>query len=226
MAVMALTSCSDPEDGLVKVTNYVTFTLNDADETNTTVLPIGSTYEEKGCVAMEGDLDVTENVVISGEVDSNTLGVYYVTYSATNVDGFSSSITRTVVVYDPTSTERNIGGTYTVAPGSYRYWLSTQAAVNFEGPTVNLTYYAPGLYYISDYMGGYYDQKAGYGSDYAMKGFVKLNNDNTLEAITADVAGWGDSADSVAGSYDEATGKISLEVAYAGQMIFYINLTK
>ena len=75
-------------------------------------------------------------------------------------------------------------------------------------------------------MGGYYDQRAGYGSDYAMTGYFALNNDNTITALTADVAGWGDSADEINAAYNEATGEIDLEVAYAGSMIFYITLTK
>ena len=110
--------------------------------------------------------------------------------------------------------------------GSYRYWISSGAKAAFADCAVDVEYIAPGLYHISDYMGGYYDQRAGYGSDYAMTGYFALNNDNTITALTADVAGWGDSADEINAAYNEATGEIDLEVAYAGSMIFYITLTK
>ncbi|MGM9713935.1 MAG: BT_2262 family domain-containing protein [Prevotella sp.] len=225
-AVVMLTACSDAEEGLVRVTHYATFELNGADANNVTTVAVGTPYTDPGCVCMEGDNDITASVVTSGTVDANTLGVYHVTYSAKNVDGFESSITRTVVVYDPTAIDRNIGGTYTTKSGSYRYWLSSGAKVAFADYNIDVEYVAPGLYHISDYMGGYYDQRAGYGSDYAMKGYFALNNDNTITALTADVAGWGDSADEVTAAYDEATGEINLEVAYAGSMIFYITLTK
>lgn len=223
MVVMALTSCSDAEDGLVKVTHYVELTLNGDD---VVMVAQGGSYEELGCVAIEGDNDVSDKVTITDDINTDELGVYTVTYSANNTDGYPSSITRTVVVYDPSSIDRDISGTYTVAPGSNRYWLSSQAVVNFSGQTVDVVYCAPGFYYISDYMGGYYDQRAGYGSDYAMAGYFKLNNDNTITSVTNYVPGWGDSADDIQASYDETTGNISLEVAYGGQMIFYITLSK
>ena len=224
--VFAMASCSEAEEGLVKVTHYATFQLNDADANNVTLVAVGDEYVDPGCVCMEGDTDISDKVLVSGTVDTNAMGVYYVTYSAENKDGFASSATRTVIVYNPASLDRDISGTYTVADGSYRFWLETEGKVNFSGYNVDLDYVAPGLYHLSDYMGGYYDQRAGYGSDYAMQGYVALNNDNTFSAITADVAGWGDSADDVQGTYDEATGSINLEVAYAGQMIFYVTLNK
>lgn len=225
-AAFMLASCSDSaEEGLVKVTHYATFEVKGLDENGVTLVPVGSVYEDAGCVCMEGTEDITSKVKVYSNVDANVMGVYQVFYSAENVDGFESHATRTVVVYDPSATERNIGGTYTVASGSYRdYGPGTKTP--FDGYEVELSYIAPGLYYISDYMGGYYDQRAGYGSDYAMHGYLALNNDNTIDYVTADVDGWGDSADDVRASYDEATGEIKLEVDYAGAMTFYITLTK
>lgn len=223
-AGVVLAGCSEAEEGLVKVTHYATFELNGADENNVTLVAVGSEFTDPGCVCMEGDTDITEKVVASGNVDVNTMGVYYVTYSAENVDGFASSATRTVVVYDPASTPRNIGRTFTVADGSYRFWLASEAEKAFSGYEINVDYVAPGLYHIDDYMGGYYWQGAGYGADYAMQGYFVLNNDNTITPLSADVAGWGDSADEIEASYDEAADKINLTVAYAQSMIFYITL--
>lgn len=225
-ALPVFIGCSEAEEGLVKVTHYATFKLNGADANNVTLVAVGEVYTDPGCVCLEDGKDITEKVEVCGNVDTDAMGVYYVTYTAENVDGFPSHATRTVVVYDPASIDRNIGGTYTVADGSYRLWLSSDAKSPFSGYAVAVDYVAPGLYHISDYMGGYYDQGAGYGSSYAMQGYFALNNDNTVTAITADVEGWGDSADEVAGTYDEATGNLSLEVAYAGQMVFYVTLGK
>lgn len=221
-----LAACDDAEEGLVKVTHYVTFALNGADENNNTAVPVGSEYVEPGCVAMEGDKDVTASVLISGDVDTSQPGVCYVNYSAQNVDGFASSVTRTVSVYDPSATTRDISGTYTVAEGSYRLNIANNTKLPYSGQTVNVVYYAPGLYFISDYLGGFYDQRAGYGSSYAITGFFMLNNDNSIDALNADVAGWGDSANEVKASYDEATGCVLLEVTYAEVLVFYITLTK
>lgn len=219
-----LSSCEDEssyDDS--KVTYYVNFDMKGE---QTTLVTVGSSYTDEGVVATEGETDITSSVVKTGTVDPTKVGVYYISYSATNVDGYSSSVTRTVIVYDPTITT-DISGTYKVASGSYRYWLSSGAKVSFSGYDVALTYVAPGIFEASDYFGGYYDKRAGYGSTYAMKGFLKLNSDNTLEALSGTVAGWGDSFKSFDNAkYDPASGSVYWEVAYAGAMVFYITLTK
>ena len=57
-----------------------------------------------------------------------------------------------------------------------------------------------------------------------MHGYLWLKNDNSIEALSTLVNAWGDSADDVRGTYDEATSTIKLEVDYAGQMTFYVTL--
>ncbi|KAA6320229.1 hypothetical protein EZS27_029971, partial [termite gut metagenome] len=132
----------------------------------------------------------------------------------------------TIIVYDP-DVITDLAGTYTTAEGSYRYWLSTGVIVPFSGYKINISYIVPGIFYISDYMGGYYDQRAAYGAAYAMKGYFKLNVDNTLDALSGDIAGWGDSFDSFEnGKYDPDSGSLYWELGYGGSMVFYITLNK
>lgn len=223
--VLALAGCSEAEDGLVKVTYYANFSLNDYDD-GITLVPIGSTYKDAGCVCTEGTEDISSKVVTTGadKIDTSKPGIYTVTYSATNVDGFASSASRSVAVYDESSIERNIGKTYSVSDETYLLSKKSGAKVPFSGYEIQLDYVAPGLYYVSDFLGGFYDQSKGYGSDYAMHGYLWLKNDNSIEALSTLVNGWGDSADDVRGTYDEATGTIKLEVDYAGQMTFYVTL--
>lgn len=219
-----LCSCEDEtsQDHSV-ITYYISF---DMSGDKVMKIPVGTAYQEPGVVAMEGEEDVTSKMVTTGSVDGNSVGIYPITYSATNSDGFGSSISRTVMVYDP-AVETDISGNYTVGNGTYRYAVSSNKPVEYSGYNISLTQAAPGIFYMSDYMGGYYDQRAGYGSNYAMKGYMKLNPDNTLEAISGNVAGWGDSLDSFEnGVYDPATGTISYELGYAGDFIFYVTLTK
>ena len=83
-----------------------------------------------------------------------------------------------------------------------------------------------GTYTINDMLGGYYEQRAGYGSLYAMEGVFEINADGTIVGISGNVAGWGDSMDSLDdGTYDEATKTISWKVVYAG-MDFYVTMNK
>lgn len=223
VSFVVLASCEDEttQDHSL-ITHYITFEMNGDPEM---VIPVGTVYEEPGIVAMEGDEDVTSSITTVGSVDGNSVGVYNLVYSVVNKDGFGSTVSRTVIVYDPSVTE-DISGTYTVAPGSNRYTASSGATVAFDGYAITLTQKVPGIFAVSDYMGGYYDQRADYGSQYAMKGYLKLNADNTLEALNGDVAGWGDSLSSFEnGVYAPATGTISYELGYAS-FIFNITLTK
>ena len=90
---------------------------------------------------------------------------------------------------------------------------------------MKVTKAAPGIFYVSDMMGGYYDQKAGYGSSYAMTGYFQLLADNSLVLLSSSVEGWGDSATGFKdGKYDPATGEISYVVNYATSMDFVITL--
>ena len=60
-------------------------------------------YEELGASATD-NIDGTVAVVISGTVDTSTLGEYTITYSANDNAGNTSSVTRTVSVIEPPDT--------------------------------------------------------------------------------------------------------------------------
>lgn len=225
VATLGLTSCNDDNDATTdsRLTYYPELALKgDA----TVQVPVGTPYEEQGASAILQSEDVSRDVTISGTVDNNQIGVYTVTYSHTNVDGYTTSIDRTVVVYDPAITT-DISGTYTVADGTNRYYQTDSITTAFSGYTVTITQAAPGVFYVSDLLGGYYDQRAGYGSSYAMTGYVQLLADNTIHLLSSSVAGWGDSATGwTTGTYDEANATIRYAVNYAGDLDFNIILTK
>lgn len=223
MMVLNLTSCNDDDDLLTDstVTYYVNLHLQGDEFVQ---VPIGTAYTDAGCTAdVEGN-DVTSTIVTTGleDIDVNKAGLYYITYEATNKDGFSASVSRTVAVCDPSITT-DLSGTYTGMEGTYRL-TAAGAKTPYPGYSVKLRRDAPGIFYISDMLGGYYDQRAGYGSAYALKGYLQLEADNSLKALSGSVAGWGDSYDDFEGSYDPATGTISYVVTYAG-MDFYVVLS-
>lgn len=221
LSLVALGSCSDDTtQDTSKVTHFVTFTLNGE---SVMQIPVGSSFTDPGVVAMEGTEDVTSSVKVDGTVNANAIGIYSIQYSAVNQDGFSSSASRTVAVYDP-NVSADISGAYTVGKGTFR--LRAGVTTAYSGFAITLTQAAPGIFLMSDYLGGYYDQRAGYGSSYALTGYMKLNPDNTVEALTGHVAGWGDDFTAFKdGKYDPTTGTISYTVSYAG-MDFTVILTK
>ncbi|MDR1382127.1 MAG: DUF5012 domain-containing protein [Tannerella sp.] len=222
-SLVMFAGCEATSEDPSKITYFVSFEIQ-GDQIM--LVPVGTGFTDPGVVALEGETDITSTVTASGSVDANEIGVYTITYSAANLDGFSSSVSRTVLVYDPDVTA-DISGSYTVAAGSYRLTPGTGARVAFSDYGVTLTQRAPGIYYVSDFLGGYYDKRAGYGSAYAMTGYFKLNADNTIEPLSSYVQGWGDSMDEMTnGAYDGETGDVYWEIGYAGTMTFCITLTK
>ncbi len=63
-------------------------------------LALNDTYTELGVTAKD-DIDDTVQVIVSGTVDTTTIGVYSITYTATDSDSNEASITRTINVVSP-----------------------------------------------------------------------------------------------------------------------------
>lgn len=103
-----LYSCeSDSTSNVSKVTYYPQIELNgDA----LIVLTQGNTYTEQGGKALEGETEI--DLEISGTVNTSVPNVYKVTYSAVNVDGFSATKTRTIVVLSSAPSTINLEGTF------------------------------------------------------------------------------------------------------------------
>ena len=113
--------------GISRVTNFPVFTLNGEEFMS---IVKGGTFTDPGATAKEGSTDLT--VSKSGTVNTNTVGVYEIVYSATNKDGFSSSVTRTVAVI-PSAEQPgvNIAGKY-ANTGSFNYVATmTRLAAGF-----------------------------------------------------------------------------------------------
>lgn len=186
------------------------------------VLEVGTPFVEPGYIATISGKDVKDQVVVTSDVDVETAGIYSIDYQVTNADGFSVSATRNVYVADPTPSVISTG-IHTTAEGTQRLWISSGAIVPFSGFKIIILQTEPGVFYISDFMGGYYDQRVGYGPNYAMTGYFKLNEDNTISAISSLVPGWGDSLDElINSSVDPETGKIKYDLSYAGLMTYTI----
>lgn len=203
--LVGFSSCDYDGKDDAYVTHYVSIDLNEGD---TYLVPVGSNYVDPGYTATEGTEDVTSKVVVSGDVDANKMGIYNVTYSAANKDGFSASVTRQVLVYDP-EVSTNISGTYKITSTAGSQSLFDRYSV--IGNSVTLTQLAPGLYSISDYWGGLYDVTVGYGSAYRCRGYFAFGKDNSITGISSSDP-WNSAMTSVTGAYDPETGKVTMDV--------------
>ncbi|MND44860.1 hypothetical protein D3C80_357090 [compost metagenome] len=116
--------------GTSKITQYPILTLN-GDRYMAFVN--GGTFVDPGATAKAGDQDVP--VTVTGSVDSSTPGVYTLTYSAVNSDGFSASVNRTVIIatVDASAENNDFSGNY---------------ARNTNGSVAVWTRIAPGVYTV------------------------------------------------------------------------------
>lgn len=211
-------------EGLTRTTYYPIITLQGDDPL---LVPVGSAYNDPGVTATEGGEDVTSKVVVGGDkIDPNKIGLYSVTYSATNVDGFDASISRTVIVFDPSVTV-SIAGSYHADMDRTTYGTAGRTFAQYAasyGNTdkctdITFTEIAPGFFYCNDIFAGWYHQIRAYAAKYCMTGYIALNKDNTLTLLDSYVSGWGDGLDYLRnGVYNPETGEISYNISYAGQI--------
>lgn len=131
--------------------------------------PLGETFDDPGAMATENGEEIA--VVVSGGVDVNTPGFYNISYSAENSDGFSSSVTRTVIVYET----GDVVGIYDAI------------RVGRGGGLVLVSTNPDGGYFVSDLIGGYYEFWVGYGNAYAAPSTLYVDG----STVTADIGSCG-----------------------------------
>lgn len=87
----------------------------------TITLKVGDVYNEPGYSAIDNiDKDITAKVIVTGTIDTNKVGEYTLTYSATDNSGNTSSDKRIVKVTGVTTTTTVRPGTTTQAPATTR----------------------------------------------------------------------------------------------------------
>lgn len=218
MAGVTLSSCSDKEtEGTSRITTYAVLELNgDAYET----VQLGSSYNDPGCTAKMGDEDVTDKIVTDGAVNTNKLGYYDLSYRVINADGFAATASRTVAVVD----KANFASPY-FAESQYgsRHFYNAPIAIEDNGD---------GTYTIEDLAGGFYSygRYPGYdamGYDFFLDATLSLNADNTINLVecNGDNWYWGEPMTLTSGTYDPATGTVTLVLDFDGTPM-YVTLTK
>lgn len=106
---LTLASCEkDDETASVSfITTYPTINLN-GEQWN--AIMVGETFTDPGVEALEGETPIDASV--AGAVDTSTPGVYVLTYTATNSDGFSTTARRYVGVISPEAAAIDLSGQY------------------------------------------------------------------------------------------------------------------
>ena len=134
LALAFLASCTqksiiDNADqvGISKITYYPILTVKGDPYV---FLASGTAFTDPGATAVAGS--ATVSVVATGTVNTTTPGVYLVTYTATNKDGFSASASRFVVVYstDASAAANDLSGNFARSTnGSIATWTKMAPGV-------------------------------------------------------------------------------------------------
>ncbi|MCQ2075322.1 MAG: DUF5012 domain-containing protein [Bacteroidaceae bacterium] len=202
-------------EGVTRTTYYPVITL---EGDSYMIIDKDSKYEEPGYSATLNGQDVTSDVEVNSNVNTAVSGVYSVSYSAVNEDGFSASSTRTVVVLDPNDP---VEGFYLSDPSCNRggtlYGKQYEILILNEGD---------GTYFIEDGLAGWYWLRAGYGTSYKMETSVSISDDGVVSLVDSYIDGWGDGLDSLEGTYDFTGNTLKYTAKYAGSLVFNVVLNK
>ena len=205
----ALTSCGDKEsEGLSRFTYYPVLELLGDDYM---VIDKGSTFQDPGFTATLDGEDVAGQVTVTSDVNTAKSGVYTVIYSIVNPDGITANAKRTVVVLDPNNA---VEGFYLNQADSYRLRQGAQVAYGRQFEILIIDN-GDGTYFVDDLLGGWYCQRAGYGTNYAMVATISVGADGAVSCSYSFVPGWADGLDDFEGTFDAATSTFHINAVYA-----------
>ncbi len=228
LALFVVASCEEPETGLTKITYYAQVDLNGDQYMYAT---LGEDFVDPGVTATMKGEDVSDMVVVNGEVNTQKSGIYNLTYTVINEDGFPASTSRCVLVKDPAD---KYAGYYNVRTSeSARIYNGETTIYNkkeyAEEPLIILNQ-GDGTYSINDLLGGWYWQRAGYGEEYCIAGEFEIANDGTINlTYNKMVGGW---ADELVGfteaKFTQVSGTTSAQwvAEYVEGMIFNVSADK
>lgn len=113
---------------------------------------VGESFTDPGVEAFEGENAI--EYTTTGSVDTSTPGAYVLTYTATNSDGFSTSIRRYVGVITPEAAAIDLSGQYQrnagalgvstvirLEPGLYQ--TNNIGGVGTPGPSTTVNFFHP-----------------------------------------------------------------------------------
>lgn len=217
-----LTSCHEiTTDGVTRVTYYPQLNIIGGDMITHAK---GTPFVDPGFTATLNGVDVKDDVVLDGSVDANTEGVYTLTYTYTNVDGFAASASREVVVAPATATLPNLEKSYNITVTRN---TTTAAAAGYPQPwSGSLTKLIGDTYLISDLISGWYQARFSV-SNPAVVSLVNCLGVVTITGTSVKLLRayadnyWGTTptptgASNEIGTYNSTTGVITISTLWSG----------
>ena len=198
LLVMA-TSCEKTSANHTLIVDYPIITLLGD---NPYVIQLGGGYTEPGYTATLAGQDYTSHVTIDSNVNPDIPGIYNVSYSASNPDGYSWTLNRDVYVLNP-------GGVANVYLSNC--W-NNSGSRNYKNIPIVISPISDGVYEIEDLLGGYYFAGVypGYEPTYNFHATVQfsLNEDGSFNILKSYDWYFKGSFDysNITGGYDAETG--------------------
>jgi hypothetical protein len=158
--LLAMVSCSLDPVVSSRITNYPVMTLNGP---STVFVPLGTAYADPGIVATENGAPITYTSKGAGKyrnaktIDTNIADQYLQTYTAVNKDGFSNTVTRTVIVYKTGDLVNSIEGVYISTARRNGSLLNPAQGSSVDMKYIYIWKNTDGTFEISDAFGGWYD---------------------------------------------------------------------
>lgn len=220
LLVFTWASCKKDSKGVSFITTYADMELEGP---STLFWQLNEPFVDPGCKASEGDDDLTDQITAKSNVNTAKGGVYSITYSVNNSDGFPASVSRTVIVCDKNAP---LNGYY-----QSRITRTYAGAVANRGP-YSLMVFGVGNndYYVQDLLGRWYDVGSSYGPAYAGPGVIRLKGDNTFEVVSSQNLGFSGASAPVffdVSTYDPATKTLVLNsiMGDTPDMLFKVTLS-
>lgn len=205
----AMTSCGDKDsEGLSRMTYYPILELAGD---SYMVVDKGTAFNDPGFTATLNGEDVSDQVNVNSNLNMQKSGVYTIVYSIKNSDGITANARRTVIVLDPSNP---VEGFYMCQASSYRLREGAQVAYGSDFEILIIDN-EDGTYSVDDLLGGWYCQRAGYGTRYAMEGVISMEEDGSVVLEDAYVPGWGDGPDGFEGVFELESSTFQVNVLYA-----------
>ena len=114
--LICISSCKKEDTADVSTTvkvSYPAINLNGAAADSVVFVPVGGTFTEPGATLVDDITGAQSQITAeSNDVDVNNPGVYYVTYRASNSNGFETVRFRVIAVYDTSIAAEDYSGTY------------------------------------------------------------------------------------------------------------------
>ena len=195
--LVMVTGCEKTSKGVTKITYYPVITLQGD---NPYVVQLGGGFTEPGYSATLDGEDYTPNVKVSSNVNSDVPGIYSITYSATNPDGYSWSTTRNVYVLNP-------GGVANVYLAN-----SSMGSRQYKNIPTVIKPISDGVYEIDDMCGGFYyaGRYPGYEPTYDFHADTQFSLAEDGSFIIKKIGSWyfvgSFDYDNITGGYDAETG--------------------